>query len=485
MNTTFPKDFLWGGATAANQCEGAYLEDGKLDNSSDHLTAGSHTVGRRFKYEITNDEYFPSHTGIDHYHRYKEDIALFAEMGFKVYRLSMNWARIFPHGDDEVPNQKGLDHYRDVFETCKHYGIEPLVTLSHYETPFELTRKYNGWADRRLIEYFNRYSETVMREYKGLVKYWLTFNEINILQMVPNGSLMGAGILPEGDTLFSLEKESDEHRNLRYQGLHHQFVASALTVKKAHEIDPNIMVGCMIAGNVSYPYTPNPADVLKTQEVMQMANFFCGDVMVRGAYPGFAKRFIKENYIQIIMEAGDDVILKEGKVDMYTFSFYATGTQTTDPELLKGLAGNMFFGVPNPYIKASDWGWGIDPTGLRYYLNMVYDRYQVPLMIVENGLGAVDTLEKDKTIHDPYRISYLREHIKAMSEALQDGVDLRAYTVWGCIDLVSAGTGEMKKRYGFIYVDRDDAGHGSLDRYRKDSFYWYKKVIASDGVDLD
>lgn len=485
MNIKFPKEFLWGGATAANQCEGAYLEDGKRDNSSDHLTAGSHTVGRRFKYEITSDEYFPSHTAIDHYHRYKEDIALFAEMGFKVYRLSMNWARIFPHGEDEVPNQKGLDHYRDVFETCKKYGIEPLVTLSHYETPFELTRKYNGWADRRVIEYFNRYSETVMREYKGLVKYWLTFNEINILQMVPNGSLMGAGILPEGDSLFSLAKETEEHRNLRYQGLHHQFVASALTVKKAHEIDPNIMVGCMIAGNVSYPYTPNPADVLKTQEVMQMANFFCGDVMVRGAYPGFAKRFIKENNIQINMEAGDEAILKEGKVDMYTFSYYASGTQTTDPELLKGLAGNMFFGVPNPYIKASDWGWGIDPTGLRYYLNMVYDRYQVPLMIVENGLGAVDTLETDKTIHDPYRISYLREHIKAMSEALQDGVDLRAYTVWGCIDLVSAGTGEMKKRYGFIYVDRDDAGNGSLERYRKDSFYWYKKVIASDGIDLD
>lgn len=485
MNKAFPKDFLWGGATAANQCEGAYLEDGKLDNSSDHMTAGSHTIPRRFTKEIEPNLYYPSHTGIDHYHRYEEDIKLFAEMGFRVYRLSMNWARIYPHGDDVQPNQAGLDHYRKVFETCKKYGIEPLVTLSHYETPYELTRKYNGWADRRVIEYFNRYSETVMRAYKGLVKYWLTFNEINILQMVPGGSLMGAGILPEGETLFDLRKESQEHMNTRYQGLHHQFVASALTVQKAHEIDPNNMVGCMIAGNVSYPYTCNPADVLKTQQTMQMANFFCGDVMVRGEYPGFAKRYLKENNITLNITQEDAEILKKGTVDMYTFSYYATGTQTTDPEVLAKIAGNMFFGAPNPYIKASDWGWGIDATGLRYYMNEVYDRYRIPLMIVENGLGAVDKVEADGSIHDPYRIAYLREHIKTMREAMEDGVDLRAFTVWGCIDLVSAGTGEMKKRYGFIYVDRDDEGKGSLNRSRKDSFHWYKKVIASDGVDLD
>lgn len=486
MPKAFPKDFLWGGATAANQCEGGYLDDGKLDSSSDHLTAGSHTTPRQFKMEITPDFFFPSHVAIDHYHRYEEDIALFAEMGFNVYRLSINWARIFPNGDDEKPNQAGLDHYRKVFETCKKYGIEPLVTMSHYETPFALTRKYNGWADRRVIGFFTKYSETILREYKDLVKYWLTFNEINVLASFSSGSLMGGGILPESENMFDMTtKESDEHRNLRYQGLHHQFVASALTVKKAHEINPDFMVGCMIAGSISYPYSCNPDDVLKNQQFMQMGNFLCGDVMVRGSYPGFARRFFRDNNITLVEQPEDAKILKEGTVDMYTFSYYATGTQTTDPEILAKLSGNMFFGAPNPYIKASDWGWGIDAKGLRHYLNEVYDRYQIPLMIVENGLGAVDKVEADGSIHDPYRISYLREHIITMREAIEDGVDLRGFTPWGCIDLVSAGTGEMKKRYGFIYVDRDDQGNGTLNRSRKDSFFWYKKVIASQGTDLE
>lgn len=486
MTKAFPDSFLWGGATAANQCEGAYLQDGKLDNSSDHLTAGSHTSPRKFKYEITPEFFFPSHVAIDHYNRYEEDIALFAEMGFNVYRLSLNWARIFPNGDDEVPNQKGLEHYRKVFETCRKYGIEPLVTMSHYETPFAMTKKYNGWADRRAISAFTRYSETILREYKDLVKYWLTFNEINVLASMSAGGLMGGGILPEGENMFDMkEVESLEHKTLRFQGLHHQFVASALTVKKAHEINPNFMIGCMIAGNISYPLTCNPDDVLKNLQSMQVGNFLCGDVMVRGYYPGFALRKFRDEGIDIHQEPEDADILRNGTVDMYTFSYYATGTQTTDPKVLASLSGNMFFGAPNPYIKASDWGWGIDATGLRYYLNEVYDRYQIPLMIVENGLGAIDKVEADGSVHDPYRIAYLREHIKAMREAIEDGVDLRGFTPWGCIDLVSAGTGEMKKRYGFIYVDRDDQGNGTLNRSRKDSFFWYQKVIASKGVDLD
>lgn len=486
MIKAFPDTFLWGGATAANQCEGAYLADGKLDNSSDHLTAGSHTKPRQFKFDITPDFYFPSHTAIDHYGRYEEDIALFAEMGFNVYRLSLNWARIFPNGDELVPNQKGLDHYRKVFETCHKYGIEPLVTMSHYEMPFGLTRKYNGWADRRAISDFTRYSETILREYKGLVKYWLTFNEINVLTLLPSGSLMAGGILPEGEDMFGgSNQETPEHRNLRFQGLHHQFIASALTVQKAHEIDPDIMVGCMIAGQMPYPYTCSPNDVFANQTAFNMANFLCGDVMVRGAYPGFAKRFYRDNGITIHEEPGDAEILKAGTVDLYTFSYYASGTTTTDPEVLAKLSGNMFFGPANPYIKASDWGWGIDAKGLRIYLNEVYNRYQIPLIIVENGLGAVDKVEADGSIHDAYRIAYLREHIKEMREAIEDGVDLLGYTPWGCIDLVSAGTGEMKKRYGFIYVDRDDQGNGTLNRSRKDSFFWYKKVIASKGTDLD
>lgn len=483
MNREFPKNFLWGGATAANQCEGAYVTDGKGESSADHMTAGSHTTPRLFKKDITSDAFFPSHIAIDHYHRYEEDIALFAEMGFNVYRLSINWARIYPNGDDLVPNQAGIDHYRKVFEFCKKHGIEPLVTLSHYETPYALSLKYNGWADRRVIEFFVRYAKTVMNEYKDLVKYWLTFNEINVLSM-SMGGYMGGGILPEDESAFAM-KESKEHQQARFQGLHHQFIASALTVKQGHEINPAFKIGCMVAGSIAYPLTCNPDDVLKNQQYMQMGNFLCGDTMVRGYYPGFAKRFFKENGIEIHQEADDARIMKEGVVDFYSFSYYATGTQTTDPEVLSKLAGNMFFGAPNPYIKASDWGWGIDAKGLRYFLNELYDRYQIPLMIVENGLGAKDVLESDNTIHDPYRIDYLRQHIVQMREAIEDGVELWGFTPWGCIDLVSAGTGEMKKRYGFIYVDRDDQGNGTLNRYRKDSFYWYKKVIASKGVDLD
>ena len=482
MNKAFPESFLWGGATAANQCEGAYLQDGKGESTADHVTAGSHTTSRLFKKVITDDVYFPSHIAIDHYNRFKEDIDLFAEMGFNVYRLSINWARIYPNGDDEEPNQAGIDHYREVFEYCRSKGIEPLVTLSHYETPYALSLKYNGWADRRVIAFFTRYAETVMKEYKDLVKYWLTFNEINILSM-PMGGFFGGGILPEGDDAFSRE-ESDAHRNARFQGLHHQFVASALTVKLGHAINPDFKIGCMIAGSISYPLTCNPADVLKNQKFMQIGNYLCGDTMVRGYYPSFAKAYFKENKITIHTEAQDVQIMRDGTVDFYSFSYYATGTQTTDPEVLSKLSGNMFFGAPNPYIKMSDWGWGIDASGLRYFLNELYDRYQIPLMIVENGLGAVDTLEADGRVHDPYRIDYLREHIKAMRDALEDGVELWGYTPWGCIDLVSAGTGEMKKRYGFIYVDRNDHGEGSLKRIRKDSFYWYRKVIASKGTDL-
>ncbi len=484
MYKPFPESFFWGGATAANQCEGAYNIDGKGESTSDHLTVGSHTKPREFRRVINDQEFFPSHQAIDHYHRYEEDIQLFAEMGFKMYRLSINWARIYPTGEDETPNPKGIEHYRKVFETCRKYNIEPLVTLSHYETPYALSLKYNGWSDRKLIEFFTRYAKTVMSEYKGLVKYWLTFNEINVLAM-PFGGYMAGGIMPENDVLYSRDPESDEHRHARFQGLHHQFVASALTVQLAHEIDPQNQVGCMVVGTVSYPRTCNPDDVLKNQKFLQLGNYLCGDVMVRGAYPAFAKRYFKEEGIHIHMDPQDEAILKAGGVDFYSFSYYASGTQTTDPEILSQMTGNMLFGAPNPYIKVSDWGWGIDAKGLRYFLNELYDRYQVPLMVVENGLGAADHVEADGSINDPYRIQYLKEHIIEMREAIEDGVELLAFTPWGCIDLVSAGTGEMKKRYGFIYVDRDDQGQGTLKRSRKASFYWYQKVIQSNGRELD
>lgn len=485
MHKQFPENFLWGGATAANQCEGAWNVDGKGPSTADHVTAGSLTSPRIWTKGINPNYYYPSHEAIDLYHRYKEDIALFGEMGFKSYRMSIGWSRIFPNGDDAQPNQKGLDFYRSLFEECRKYGIEPVVTLSHYEMPYHLVEAYNGWADRQVIDFFTRYTETVMREYKDLVKYWLTFNEINILTM-PLGAAMAGGIQQNAEEVpFVFTAPKDDNPQMRFQALHHQFVASAKTVVKGHEINPDSMIGCMIAGFVGYPYSCNPNDILAAQQGTQMGTYYCGDVMVRGEYPHFAKRYLGKQGVEIQFAEGDKEVLKKGHVDFYAFSYYSTSCVATEPEVLKKGAGNMFMGVKNPYLEASEWGWTIDAKGLRYYLNDIYGRYEVPLMIVENGLGANDVPEADGSVHDPYRIAYMREHVLEMAEAIEDGVDLIGYTPWGCIDLISASTGEMKKRYGFIYVDLDNEGKGTGSRSRKDSFFWYKKCIASRGTDLD
>lgn len=481
----FPKGFYWGGATAANQCEGAWNIDGKGESTSDHLTAGSMTSLRQYNRVIKEGTYYPSHEAIDFYHRYKEDIAMFAEMGFKMYRLSINWSRIYPNGDDEKPNRAGIEFYRDVFNELKKYNIEPLVTISHYETPFALGLNYGGWANRKVIDFFMNYCNTIFTEYKGLVKYWVTFNEINI-STASFGGYNGEGILPEkdGPAMDFTKPDTKESRNERYNALHHQFIASALATKLAHQIDAENQVGCMIGvGPSSYPMTCHPEDVLKNQKALQQS-YLCSDVQVRGEYPYYSKRFFKENGIKINMMPGDEQILKEGHADFYSFSYYMTNCVSADPEILK-TAGNMSFGGKNPYLKASEWGWQIDPTGLRVVLNDIYARYQVPIIIAENGMGANDVLNADKTVNDPYRIAYFRDHIQAMSEAIDDGVNLIGYTAWGCIDLVSASTGEMKKRYGFIYVDKDNDGNGTLERYRKDSFYWYKKVIETNGEELN
>ena len=486
MCKTFPKDFLWGGATAANQCEGAWNEDGKGESTADHMTAGSLTAPRITTRGINPNYYYPSHTAIDLYHHYKEDIALFGEMGFKSYRMSIGWSRIFPNGDDAAGNRKGLDFYRSLFEECRKYGIEPVVTLSHYELPYHLAREYGGWVNRKLIDFFAKYCEVVFKEFKGLVKYWLTFNEINVLTM-PFGVAMAGGVMgDEEEVAFSigdLSKIKDEPQ-MRYQALHHQFVASARAVLLAHEIDPENKVGCMIAGMAAYPYTCNPDDILAAQKRMAEGNYLCGDVQVRGEYPAFSRRLFKKLGVELQFTEGDKALLKQGHVDFYSFSYYASGCVSTDAEVLKA-GGNMMMGAKNPYLEASEWGWTIDAKGLRYYLNEIYGRYGVPLMVVENGLGANDTVEPDGAIHDPYRIAYLKEHVIQMAEAIEDGVELLGYTMWGCIDLISASTGEMKKRYGFIYVDKDNDGEGTLARSRKDSFHWYKKVIASNGADLD
>ena len=469
MTIKFPDNFLWGGATAANQFEGAYNEDGKGLSIQDVMPKG---IMGSITEEPTSDNM--KLIGIDFYHRYKEDIKLFAEMGFKTFRMSIAWSRIFPNGDELEPNEKGLEFYDKVFDELAKYGIEPLVTLSHYETPLHLAKEYDGWSDRRLIGFFERYVRTVFTRYKDKVKYWLTFNEINSALHAP---FMSAGIMTP--------KEKLSKQDL-YQAMHHELVASALAVKIGHEINPEFKIGCMILGIPNYPLTPMPSDVLKAMATDRETLFF-GDIHARGTYPKYMNRYFKENNIEIKFAEGDEEILKN-TVDFISFSYYMSSCATANPEKIKESAGNIIAGVPNPYLKASDWGWQIDPEGLRYMLNLLYDRYQKPLFIVENGLGAIDELIEDengnKTVNDDYRINYLNDHLVQVAEAIEDGVELMGYTTWGCIDLVSASTAELKKRYGFIYVDRNDDGTGTLERYKKKSFNWYKEVIATNGASL-
>ena len=470
----FPKDFLWGGAIAANQAEGAYLEGGKGLTTVDTIPHGkdrmSVKLGIEKRFSLRDDEYYPSHVGIDFYHRYKEDIALMAEMGFTVFRTSIAWSRIYPNGDELTPNAEGIAFYRDMFAECKKQGIEPLVTLCHFDVPMHLVKEYGSWRNRKMVEFFTRYARTCFEAFDGLVKYWLTFNEINILLHSPYS---GAGLVFE---------EGDNKEQVKYQATHHELLASALATKIAHEVNPNNQVGCMLAGGNFYPYSCKPEDVWAALE-KDRENLFFIDVQARGAYPAYTKRLFREKGFELEVQPGDDEILKN-TVDFVSFSYYASRCASADMNDQNSNAANIVKSLKNPHIQASEWGWGIDPLGLRITMNMMYDRYQKPLFLVENGLGAKDEINEQGEINDDYRISYLREHIKAMADAIDDGIPVIGYTSWGCIDLVSASTGEMSKRYGFIYVDRDDQGNGTLARTRKKSFYWYKKVIASNGSDL-
>lgn len=470
---SLPKDFLWGGAIAANQAEGAYQKDGKGTALVDILPSGKERRDALFnpqKALETNFHHYPSHEAIDFYHTYKEDIKLFAEMGFKVFRTSISWPRIFPKGDELEPNEAGLRFYDDVFDECKKYGIEPLVTLNHFDTPLYLVTEYGGWRNRKLIEFYERYARVVFDRYSDKVKYWLTFNEINMLLHIP---FFGGGLIISDD---------ENANQVKFQAAHHQLVASSLATKVAKEINGDeFMIGCMLAAAEIYPYSCHPDDMLKSVKENQKQYFFI-DVQSKGEYPSYTKRLFRELDVELELEQGDVEILKQYPVDFISFSYYSSRLTSADPEVYKTnkTSGNAFASLRNPHLKASDWGWQIDPVGLRVTMNNLYDRYQKPLFIVENGLGAVDEL-KDGTVEDDYRIDYMREHLKQMIEAVDDGVDLMGYTSWGCIDLVSAGTGEMKKRYGFIYVDIDNEGKGTGKRYKKKSFEWYKKVIKSNG----
>ncbi|MFS0941865.1 6-phospho-beta-glucosidase [Enterococcus sp. DIV0182] len=472
----FRKDFLWGGATAANQCEGGYDEGGRGLANVDVVPIGEDRfpviTGQKSMLEFDEEHFYPAKVAIDMYHRYKEDIALFAEMGFKTYRLSIAWSRIFPMGDEKEPNEEGLKFYEDVFKECQKHGIEPLVTITHFDCPMHLIKEYGAWRSREVVGFYENLCRVIFNRYKGLVKYWLTFNEINMILHAP---FMGAGLVFE---------EGENVEQVKYQAAHHELVASAIATKIAHEVDPNNQVGCMLAAGANYPYTCKPEDVWASRQA-DRENYFFIDVQSRGEYPAYALKEMAREGIELKMEPGDLDLLKEHTVDFISFSYYSSRVSTTDPKLLEQTAGNIFASVKNPYLEASEWGWQIDPLGLRITMNDIYDRYQKPLFIVENGLGAVDEPDENGYVVDDYRISYLAAHIQAMKDAVElDGVDLLGYTTWGCIDLVSAGTGEMKKRYGFIYVDRDNYGKGTLARTKKKSFDWYKKVIASNGEDL-
>ena len=465
MAIVFNDDFLWGGAIAANQCEGAYLEDGKGLSIQDIMPNG--VVGEISEEPIEENLKL---VGIDFYHRYKEDIKLFAEMGFKTLRFSIAWSRIFPKGDEKEPNELGLKFYDNVIDECLKYGIEPLVTLSHYETPLHLAKTYDGWRSRKLIGFFENYCRVVFERYKGKVKYWLTFNEINAVIHFP---LMGAGIYTPKSQLTKQDV---------YQAAHHELVASALAVKLAHEIMPEAKVGCMVLGVVNYPMTPNPDDMIASMERDRDLMFFT-DVQVRGKYPRYTKKLFRELNVEIQMEPGDEELLKN-TVDFISFSYYMSKCTAKDLSKYEKGKGNLTSGVKNPYLKESEWGWQIDPQGLRYICNYFYDRYEKPLFIVENGLGAIDELVEvngEKTVIDDYRIKYLNDHLVELGKAIDDGVEVMGYTSWGCIDLVSASTAELKKRYGFIYVDRNNDGSGTLERYKKKSFHWYKEVIKTNG----
>lgn len=465
-------DFLWGGAVAANQCEGAYNVDGKGLSVVDVMTAGANGVKRKITDVIEDNVYYPNHVGIDFYHKYKEDIKMFAEMGFKCFRISIAWTRIFPNGDEREPNKKGLEYYKDLFRECHKYNIEPVVTISHYEMPLNLVSKYGSWRNRKLVDFYVNYCKVIFTEFKDDVKYWMTFNEINAIEFMP---WMPAGLKFE---------ENENRKQVIYQSAHHQFVASALAVKLGHEINPEFKIGCMTLFGIVYPETCNPNDMKAADDMINMMLAF-PDVQVRGYYPSGLLKSFEKNGIIIEKQPEDDEILREGTVDYVGFSYYMSMVQTGSDEKRKSAKGNMVAGIVNPYLESSEWGWQVDPMGLRLTMRYLYNRYQKPLFIVENGLGAVDTIGEDEKIHDDYRIDYLRKHIKAFKDAVEeDGVDLIGYTPWGCIDLVSAGTGEMKKRYGFIYVDRDNEGKGTLNRTPKDSYYWYKRVIETNGEEL-
>lgn len=474
------KDFLWGGAVAAHQVEGGWDQGGKGMSVADVMTAGdnvTHTP-RRITDGVLPGENYPNHEAVDFYHRYKEDIALFAEMGFKALRTSIQWTRIFPEGDETTPNEEGIAFYNDLIDTCLSYGIEPVITLQHFEMPWGLVKKYNGFMDKRVIDYFCRFASVCFERFGDRVKYWMTINEINNQAAQPIAHHM----LQEGGVL--IQDGDPKAEEMMYQSAINELIASAKAVQIGHAMNPGLMIGCMIANEPLYGATCKPEDMLEMEKANQK-RYWMLDVHARGYVPAFIEKLWARKGYQIDLSDAERRVLAAGTVDYIGWSYYMS-------QAVAWREANTDFDfyelediVDNPYVKKSDWGWPIDPLGIRYGLNWMEDRYHLPQFIVENGLGAYDKVELDGSIDDQYRIDYLRAHIAKMIEAVdEDGVDLLGYTMWAPIDIVSASTGEMDKRYGFVYVNKNNAGEGDLSRSRKKSFYWYKKVIATNGEDL-
>lgn len=479
MPKEFPNNFLWGGAVAACQIEGAWDVDGRGPSTSDihrydknqdraHITKEGGGALEEIEFALHDkDGYYPKRHGIDFYHTYKSDLALMKEMGFKAFRTSISWSRIFPKGDEETPNEKGLEFYDYLIDEIIQDGMEPVITMSHYDIPLYLVTEYGGFANRKVIDFFVNYAKVLLERFKGKVKYWIVCNQVNLVPTVQFGSL----------GLYDGQAENMEE--LMYQAVHHQFVACAKIIKLARTIDPEAKLGTMVADGTMYPASCDPKDVVLTMKKNRMQYYFT-DVQLRGEYPVFALRYFDEHGICLRMEEGDEELLKENPADFLAISYYYS-------KIVNHKKNDMtpFSGEQNPYLESTPWEWRADPLGFYNSLSQYWDRYHVPLMIAENGLGALDTVEEDGSIHDPYRIDYLRKHIEQVKECIKDGVNIFAYLAWGPIDLVSSSSAEMSKRYGFVYVDLDDFGKGSGIRSRKDSFYWYKKVIASNGEDLD
>ena len=479
--SVFPEDFLWGGASAAVQMEGAYLEDGKGLNVADIQICYKKAAGggnTNYTRELLNQriadvqaekqqQYYPKHKAVDFYHRYKEYIGWMKECGFKAFRMSISWARIFPNADDEYPNEAGLRFYDEVFDELHRQGIEPIVTLTHYDMPLKVVTHYQGWYGRKTIDLYERFAQTCLKRYKDKVTYWIVINQINLIF---------------GESFSSLGMVMDEYEDFtaaKYQAVHHEFVASAGIVKAARELDPALKVGMMLADQLTYAKTCDPQNVKIAIEKNRMKDFFFADVQLRGEYPVYALRYFKERNINIQMEDGDEEVIRNNTMEFLAISYYYSRVVDSDKNDMTPMQAEQ-----NPNLQPTPWEWRMDPLGFYNCLSQYWDRYQVPLMIGENGFGALDTVEADGSIHDPYRIDFLKKHIEQLKECIKDGVEIFAYCAWGPIDIVSSSSAEMSKRYGFVYVDRDDFGKGSQKRLKKDSFYWYAHLIETNGSEL-